>query len=55
MTKKELLDKIDLLLQESKIDEANASAKDKLEKMYQMGKQNGLLWARMFIQRLEEK
>lgn len=55
MNKKELLDKIDLLLQESKIDEANASAKDKLEKMFQLGKQNGLLWAKFFILALEEK
>ena len=54
MNKQELLEKIDLLLQESKIDEANASAKDKLEKMFQVGKQNGLLWARLFILQLED-
>lgn len=52
MNKQELLEKINLLLSETKVDEANA--KNRVEEAYCVGKQNGLLWAKMFIIELEE-
>jgi hypothetical protein len=53
MNKEELLKKIDLLLTEAKMDEANA--KTNIESMFCIGKQNGLLWAKYFILDLQEK
>ena len=53
MTKEELLKQIDLLITEAKMDEANA--KKDIKRMHYIGKQNGLLWARFFILKLEEK
>lgn len=53
MNKTELLKQIDLLLTEAKMDEANA--KKDIERMHYIGKQNGLLWARLLILKLEEK
>ena len=53
MNKKELIEKIDKLIAETKLDEDN-SKKD-IEKMFYIGKQNGLLWARLFILEIEEK
>jgi hypothetical protein len=53
MNKTELLKKIDLLLAETKINEANA--KTDMEKMFFIGRQNGLVWARLIIIDLEEK
>ena len=52
MTKQEILDKINLLLVEAKMDEANA--KTKIDKMFFIGKQNGLLWAQIWIIDLKE-
>ncbi len=52
MNKKELLEKMDLLIAEAKIDKANAERI--FERMYSIGKQTGLLWARIFILELEE-
>lgn len=53
MNKEELLKKIDSLIEEVKTDKENA--KDDIEKMFYIGKNNGLLWARLFILDLEEK
>ena len=53
MNKKEVIERIDALLQETKIDEANA--KTRQDEWYCVGKQNGLLWARLFVLNLEEK
>lgn len=53
MNKTELLEKIKVLLAEAGIDEVNA--KNDIERLYYSGKQNGLLWARIFILELEEK
>ena len=52
MNKKELLQKINMLIAECKVDEANA--KKPIEQMFFIGKQNGLLWAMNFIIDLEE-
>ena len=53
MNKQELLEKINALIFECKVDEANA--KKPIDQMYFIGKQNGLLWAKNFIIELEEK
>ncbi len=53
MNKVELLETIDLLITEAKIDEA--TAKKDIERMCSIGKKNGLLLARLFILDLEEK
>ena len=53
MTKNEVLEKINLLLSEAKLDEANA--KSRFDEAYCVGKQNGLLWAKLWIMELEEQ
>lgn len=53
MNKTELLKKIDSLVEEAKKDEENS--KMDIERMFYIGKQNGLLWARIFLIDLEEK
>ena len=53
MNKEELLKQLDLLLSEAKMDEA--AAKTDIERMFYIGKQNGLLWAKYFTINLKEK
>ena len=53
MNKTELLKKIDLLIAEARIDEANGETNGEI--MFYIGKQKGLLEARLFILELEEK
>ncbi len=53
MNKTELLEKLDKLIAEAKIDEANAE--NHKDRVFFIGRQNGLLWARLFILELEEK
>ena len=53
MNKTELLEAIDLQITKAKIDKANS--KNDIERMYAIGKENALLWARLFILDLEEK
>lgn len=52
MTKQELIKQLDILLEEVKVDEANA--KNRVEEAYCVGKQTGLLWARYYLLNLEE-
>ena len=53
MNKEELLKRINMLISEAKMDEVNA--KRNSEKFFYVGKQNGLLWAKLFIVELKEK
>ena len=48
----ELKKKLNLLLVEAKVDEANSKAP--IEQMLYIGKQQGLLWAINFVIQLEE-
>lgn len=47
MEKEELLEKIDSLIKEAEISEDNANTD--LDRMFYIGKQNGLLWAKFYI------
>lgn len=53
MTKKELLLKIDALIQEAKLEhDKGQENKDFIEQAFALGKENGLLWAKILIQEL---
>lgn len=53
MNKKELLLKIDTLIQEAKLEHDKAQEnKDFIEQAFALGKENGLLWAKIIIQEL---
>ena len=51
MNKKELLEHINKLIAETKMDEAGTN--NTTEQMYYLGKENGLLWAKVLIQELK--
>ena len=55
MNKEELLKKINNLLIEADMEKETAKAhNDKMEQMFNLGKINGLLWAKIYIQELKE-
>ena len=50
MTKEELLLKIDGLIQEARLKEAEARSKNEyIDQAFELGKENGLLWAKILI------
>ena len=51
MTKEELLLKIDTLIQETKLKQADARSKNEyIDQAFELGKENGLVWAKILIQ-----
>ena len=55
MNKAELLKEIDKMIMEAKIEQSRAAQeRDYISQSYALGKENGLLWAKIYIQNTGE-